>query len=936
MTSTIDHKIFNTQSSLSQFLLDTQNELTALFNEKRSLEEQAQWARAEHAPIRKVPAELLRDVFLRVFEDDHRGSAGWLFAAVCRRWRSLALETPRLWTRIRLTTRLDHSADVIRLWLERSGPSMSLDIQIFLRVPQAKAAIPAECSSAVLSPVAARRARRRIPGTLSDDGTYSIPIGSASEAWGHVAVFYLKQQLPRWKRFIFRYERVFGSLSAFRTIVDSAPILQEFEISCIEPGFLNYADWSWNAPGFSFPALRRLALNNTTASLSSSFFSQPLRSISLCGLPTNPIQVSALMQTLASHTSTLTSLSLFLPVLLPPVVPATAFPYTNVTPLCLPVLRELSLGGHYLMAQLLGAITAPSLEELNVDIDLGRGAFGHGIIGGNANYIEDIIQDFLNRGSPAPADKLRALSIGFGFGNGRRATEERENDDYLQSLMAAQACICAGTTFVPPHLPSVPSTSFTPSVVQFSWALLGNLSALESLKVGLGGHAGPAWNPHGHVPYQGSSSDVMAFLNTLCVPDEDSITGMASLGLGGPGGNGNLITFTVGMMPPPPPPPIPLAANPTPGTITVPPIHVHAAPPAQSMMNGNPNLPNINVHTGLHQAVFGAGGLPPLSMLAPPGAGPVGYVPPAPLPNFGMAGGGVGIFPGNGVNGWVLPSLLELGIKVGTSSFLPHSSSSSNGISSPYHHNIYHTSSGYNHFTLGGLHHHHHPPAPPTLLPPYVNPSTTSSSSFISLDDAQPGAGNVRRLLDLIDGRNPKVGRGPSVEGVVPERLKRVEVVLNVAGAPGRMSAHAVNLLQSSSSLKRKKEEGAVMSEGDGQGKGKGKNIGKEKDLKGSEVALEVSISNGGTENVAKLQAQARIQEIVDAISAVASGSAYTAESSKKDKESKTDNRPSNPATARALFGTDSISWIQERVEDADVRCECLLWEGPGMGLGRW
>ncbi|KAF9074505.1 hypothetical protein BDP27DRAFT_1182883, partial [Rhodocollybia butyracea] len=84
-------------SHLSQIISAAKTELTVLYSEKRALEEDARRALGEIAPIRRIPAELLREVFLQVFEEDARARAGWIFAAVCRRWRGLALETPRLW-----------------------------------------------------------------------------------------------------------------------------------------------------------------------------------------------------------------------------------------------------------------------------------------------------------------------------------------------------------------------------------------------------------------------------------------------------------------------------------------------------------------------------------------------------------------------------------------------------------------------------------------------------------------------------------------------------------------------------------------------------------------------------------------------------------------------------------------------------------------------
>ncbi|KAH7868332.1 uncharacterized protein C8R40DRAFT_846837 [Lentinula edodes] len=863
--TSVQNQINSAKCRLSQSILDAKQELTTLYSEKRALEEEARRALGEVAPIRRVPAELLRAVFLDIFEEDATGKAGWIFAAVCRRWRIVSLETPMLWTRIRLVTKLDDSADVIRLWMERAGHSMPLDIEIYLRVPQIKAAIPAECGSSVLPPIAANRRPRRRTGALMDDGGYSPPVGNGSESWGHVAVFYLKQQMPRWKRFVFRYDRVFSSLAAFKGISGNAPKLQEFEISSIEPSMINFTDWTWmpNITNITLPALQRVSTTNIPLLLNSSLLSQPLHTIYISALSTSPIQVGSLMQMLAKHASTLCVLSLNLPSMTPPVVPATTLPFTSNTPLCFPLLEELSLGGHNLMSQLAGAITTPSLEELNVDIDLGRGGISHTMApNGAANgvqhfsYIEEVVHALLHRGSPAPADKLKALSIAFGFGNGRRATKERDSDPYLQALKFAQACPCAGTTFLPPGHYATP----TPSVVHISWQFLASLPALQSLKVGLGGHAGPVWPSNvntsvNNIPYTGGSVDIEHFLSSLCVPDEDYMTGSATLGIHGPipgppAGN-NVVTFTVGFNHQP--------------TLN---NHNNAAALNAIFAGGIPPPPPIHINQQFNPGNLG---LPPLP---PPPGGPA-YIPPHHM--IIPMGGGPGPNPAQiPTNGWLLPNLTELGVKAGSTIFSPATTGGINALFSS-------SSSAHSYGVM-------YPP----IMPSY--------NSWSSLDDSSniPGAGYVRRLLELIEGRNPKTGQGQNIDGVVPERLKSLEIVLNVAGIPARGVGHANGLFT----------------------KNGNKGVPKKKAAKDKESEMP---STAALEN-----SEGSVQEIVAAISASASGL-----SNVPAKEKVLKSRNTNAATARTLIGSDSATWIEERIEEVSVRCECMLGESGGMGMPR-
>jgi hypothetical protein len=149
------------------------------------------------------------------------------------------------------------SADTIRLWLERSGDAIPLDIEIYLRVSSSE------------DP---RRHRRSVspPATpaatvwlnLPQDATYHLgPIASIPPAplpsstpppfipppatpemwaaptlaspvqndrdplmshlanhWGHVAIYYLVARRHRWKRFIFRFDRQFATINALKSI----------------------------------------------------------------------------------------------------------------------------------------------------------------------------------------------------------------------------------------------------------------------------------------------------------------------------------------------------------------------------------------------------------------------------------------------------------------------------------------------------------------------------------------------------------------------------------------------------------------------------------------------------------------------------------------------------------------------------------------------
>lgn len=46
-----------------------------------------------------------------------------------------------------------------------------------------------------------------------------------SSHWGHIAMFYLVEQMPRWKRFVFKFEKQFSSIQALKSINGSLHVI---------------------------------------------------------------------------------------------------------------------------------------------------------------------------------------------------------------------------------------------------------------------------------------------------------------------------------------------------------------------------------------------------------------------------------------------------------------------------------------------------------------------------------------------------------------------------------------------------------------------------------------------------------------------------------------------------------------------------------------
>ena len=262
----ITRKIDDAEQTLAEIVASTRCTIDNLTQERTILQREIALALAYISPIRRLPHELLREVFLINFE--HNPRCAWVFSAVCSLWRRIALSMPKLWSKLRLETTQNDSADTIRLWLERSGVSCPLDIEITLQVtpppsspsvtkvpPRGRshsysyqAPLPSPPLSWTTVPV-----HQHGPVNISTAGgsvvhylplpfpsppvivsppphhhhNSSSPQSSTPTAsptaksvahWGHIAMYYLTHQMERWERFVFRFDKSFPSISALKSI----------------------------------------------------------------------------------------------------------------------------------------------------------------------------------------------------------------------------------------------------------------------------------------------------------------------------------------------------------------------------------------------------------------------------------------------------------------------------------------------------------------------------------------------------------------------------------------------------------------------------------------------------------------------------------------------------------------------------------------------
>jgi len=208
-------------------------------------------------------------------------------------------------------------------------------------------------------------------------------------------------------------------------MIGDGPILTEFEVSCAEAAFYN--EWPWlpsanSNTAVSLPRLRSLTLQFTPFKWSSPMLQTNLRSLNLRALPTNHLPLDRILYIISSNPH-LEVLSLHFSAVLPAILP--------LSPISLPELTELSLGGHYLLSQLAESLVLPSINRLNLDIEA-------------RDPIEDTIQNLL----------------------------ARSNNPSLGHLSVAYSNS------------SSPSFYYGPGGVVISWAVLSDLTHLQTLHIG--------------------------------------------------------------------------------------------------------------------------------------------------------------------------------------------------------------------------------------------------------------------------------------------------------------------------------------------------------------------------------------------------------------------------------------------------------------------
>ncbi|KAJ7190712.1 hypothetical protein GGX14DRAFT_603767, partial [Mycena pura] len=429
------------EHNLAKIVAEARAAIDDMVREKESLQDTIEQTRAYLSPIRRLPGELLRELFLWCFEG--HPCCAWVLSAVCTTWRRQALAIPRIWSKIRLFTNQSSSPDTIRLWLERSGQTVPLDVEIYLRVLQTPevpiAPYPRRRRAEYLTHTFVSAAPTPLFGTgpLGPPGHLLVPhftpsvtpfiipqpsmhhhagwespppmpmyhsqpdSSSPNLHWGHIAIYYLVQQMYRWERFVFRFDKGFGSMAALKSITGSAPLLKEFEVSSASAVFYQ-GDWGWLPSSNPSPAcvnplphLQTLTLQYAPFKPTSPVFLQPatqLHTINIRALPASHIPLDRILGIINANRGTLKSLRLHFSSVAPAVLPLPA----STT---LEHLEDLYIGGHHPLSQLIDTLVTPQLRALDFDFDSPR------------EPVEETITGLYARSHSPP---LKTLAISYG------------------------------------------------------------------------------------------------------------------------------------------------------------------------------------------------------------------------------------------------------------------------------------------------------------------------------------------------------------------------------------------------------------------------------------------------------------------------------------------------------------------------------------------
>ncbi|TRM64037.1 hypothetical protein BD626DRAFT_430862 [Schizophyllum amplum] len=133
--------------ALRELEKEIDDEFLRVFAKKKSIQAQVAIHDALTAPCRRLPPELLSEIFLLAlperWKDEYAGKRSLGYARVCRSWRDVALKTPRLWSRLRFdatTNCLARHTSAVQAELDKTG-QVPLELHLAMEI-EARAYFP--------------------------------------------------------------------------------------------------------------------------------------------------------------------------------------------------------------------------------------------------------------------------------------------------------------------------------------------------------------------------------------------------------------------------------------------------------------------------------------------------------------------------------------------------------------------------------------------------------------------------------------------------------------------------------------------------------------------------------------------------------------------------------------------------------------------------
>ena len=96
---TLERRIQDAKDALARIVEERQSAIRDMERELATVEDRLALTRAYVSPIKRLPHELLRHIFL--FNFDHCAWSAWILSSVCSLWRRLVLSMPKLWSKVR-------------------------------------------------------------------------------------------------------------------------------------------------------------------------------------------------------------------------------------------------------------------------------------------------------------------------------------------------------------------------------------------------------------------------------------------------------------------------------------------------------------------------------------------------------------------------------------------------------------------------------------------------------------------------------------------------------------------------------------------------------------------------------------------------------------------------------------------------------------------